>query len=215
MPIALFVLSFAMRTESYWIIGPAASLAIAIGVALARTNAIARGLTFGVLAVSTAYATFAALFLALPEPAQASFFDANPGWRSALASGAFEYAPLAAYLRSGGAPNDAAIFTDGYETSAELLWYGLPSHIVVASLQQPQWTRWYGSPSVPAHAYLVMLNRPLADDANLAAAVHAAYAHATPLPPLPMRYAGQLEGTFYVTRLDDPRPGAREALPGM
>ena len=32
LPVALIVLSFAMRTESYWIIGPAASLSVACGI---------------------------------------------------------------------------------------------------------------------------------------------------------------------------------------
>jgi 4-amino-4-deoxy-L-arabinose transferase-like glycosyltransferase len=216
LPLALFVLSFAMRTESYWIIGPAASLSIAVGIALARAGALARGLTFGVLAASTAYATFAALFLAQPEAAQAAFFDAHPSWRSALASGAYVYEPLAAELRAqAAADGGAAIFTDGYETSAELLWYGVPSHIVVPSLQLPEWTRWYGSPSPPQHALLVMLGRPLADEPGLSASVHSAYAHVTPGAVLPYAFAGQPEGTFYVTRLDDPLPGARAALPGM
>jgi hypothetical protein len=215
LPIVLFVLSFAMRTESYWIIGPAASLSIAVGITLARTGALARRLTFGVLAISTAYATFAALFLALPEASQAAIFRAQPGWRSALASGAFEYKPLANDLRGATAMEGLTIFTDGYETSAELLWYGLPSHIVVPSPQAPQWTRWYRSPAVPPHALLVMLSRPLADDADLDARVRAAYAHVRPEGALPMSYAGQYEGTFYLTRLDDPLPNAREALPGM
>jgi hypothetical protein len=215
LPIALFVLSFAMRTESYWIIGPAASLAIAVGITLARTGALARGLTFGVLAIATAYATFAALFLALPEASQAAIFRAAPGLRSALASGAFEYQPLAADLRRLTAADEATIFTDGYETSAELLWYGLPSHIVVPSLQAPEWTRWYRSPTVPQHALLVMLSRPLSDDPELDANVRAAYRTVTPLDAVPMSYAGQFEGTFYITRLDDPLPGARDRLPGM
>jgi 4-amino-4-deoxy-L-arabinose transferase-like glycosyltransferase len=214
LPLVLFVLSFAMRTESYWIIGPAASLSVAVGIALARAGALPRRLTFGVLAVSTAYATFAAVFLALPEAAQASLFARYPAWRSALASGAFEYRPLADALRSAAA-SGTAIFTDGYETSAELLWYGVPSHIVVPSLQAPEWTRWYRSPTVPQHALLVILSRPLADDPELSARVHAAYARVIPVQVLPMSYAGQYEGTFYITRLDDPLPDAREHLPGL
>jgi hypothetical protein len=91
----------------------------------------------------------------------------------------------------------------------------VPSHIVVPSLQAPEWTRWYRSPTVPQHALLVILSRPLADDPELSARVHAAYARVIPVQVLPMSYAGQYEGTFYITRLDDPLPDAREHLPGL
>ena len=37
----------------------------------------------------------------------------------------------------------------------------------------------------------------------------------TPGAVLPYTFAGQAEGTFYLTRLDDPFPNARGALPGM
>ena len=215
LPIALFVLSFEMRTESYWIIGPAASLAVAVGVWLARTTVAARAITFGVLGISTAYAVFTALFLALPEAAQAAAFASRPAVRNALRSGVYAYRPLAEELRADAAVNGAAIFTDRYETSAELLWYGVPSHIVVPSAQVAQWTRWYRPATVPAHALLVTFRAPFGDAAGLEAHVRAAYAHVTPLKRLDDRYAGELEGTFYVTRLDGPRPEASRLLVGL
>ena len=215
LPIALFILSFAMRTESYWIIGPAASLSIGVGAALARTNAFARRSTFGVLAVSTAYATFAALFLAMPEGAQAAAFRARPDLRPALSSGVYAYEQLARELRADAAPDGATIYTDRYETSAELLWYGVPSLIVVPSAQVPQWTRWYGPAAVPEHALLVTFREPFGDAAGLEEHVRAAYARVTPLKRLDFAYAGEAEGTFYVTKLDGPRPGARALLAGL
>jgi 4-amino-4-deoxy-L-arabinose transferase-like glycosyltransferase len=215
LPLALFVLSFAMRTESYWIIGPAASLAIGIGAVLARTNAVARGLTFGVLGVSTAYAVFAALFLAMPEAAQAAAFRAHPDWRPALSSGVYAYAELADDLRADTAHAPAAIYTDRYETSAELLWYGVPSMMVVSSAQVPQWTRWYRFPVVPERALLVTFRTPFGDAVDLERHVRAAYARVTPLQRLDLMYAGELEGTFYVTELAGPRPEARALLAGL
>jgi len=215
LPLALFVLSFAMRTESYWIIGPAASLAIGVGATLARTNPLARGLTFGVLGLSTAYAVFAALFLAMPEAAQAAAFRAHPDWRPALSSGVYAYAQLADDLRADIAREPAAIYTDRYETSAELLWYGVPSMMVVPSVQVPQWTRWYRFPVVPERALLVTFRAPFGDAVDLEAHVRAAYAHVTPLQRLDLMYAGELEGTYYVTELAGPRPDARALLAGL
>jgi 4-amino-4-deoxy-L-arabinose transferase-like glycosyltransferase len=215
LPLALFVLSFAMRTESYWIIGPAASLAIGIGAVLARTTAIARGLTFGVLGLSTAYAVFAALFLAMPEEAQAAAFHAHPNWRPALSSGVYAYSQLADDLRAEVAREPAAIYTDRYETSAELLWYGVPSMMVVPSAQVPQWTRWYRFPEVPERALLVTFRAPFGDAVDLEQHVRAAYIRVTPLQRLDLMYAGELEGTFYVTKLEAPTPAARTLLAGL
>jgi uncharacterized protein with PQ loop repeat len=214
LPLALLVLSFAMRTESYWIIGPAASLAIGIGAVLTRTNVLARGLTFGVLGISTAYAVFTALFLALPEAAQASAFASHPSWRPALSSGVYAYAQLADELRAD-ARDGAAIYTDRYETSAELLWYGVPSMIVVPSAQVPQWTRWYRYPIVPERARLVTFRAPFGDAPGLEDRVRAAYAQVGTPQQLDLHYAGELEGTFYITTLADPRPNARALLAGL
>jgi hypothetical protein len=215
LPLALFVLSFTMRTESYWIIGPAASLAIGVGIALARTGRVQRGLTFTVFAVSTAYATFAALFLALPEPAQAAAFRTWPSIRPALSSGVYAYEPLAAQLRARTAGADTAIFTDRYETSAELLWYGVRSVMVVPSAQVPQWSRWYRPRSIPQHALLVTFRAPFGDAVDLEQHVREAYAQVGVPQRIDLTYAGESEGTFYITRLADPRPAASSVLVGL
>jgi 4-amino-4-deoxy-L-arabinose transferase-like glycosyltransferase len=207
LPIALFVLSFAMRTESYWIIG--------LGATLARTNAIARGVTFGVLGISTAYAVFAALFLALPEAAQAAAFHAQPGLRAELSSGVYAYSQLADELRAATAREPAAIYTDRYETSAELLWYGVPSIMVVPSSQVPQWTRWYRPPAIPQHALLVTFRAPFGDAVDLEQHVREAYAQVGTPQRSDFTYAGEPEGTFYITRLADPLPAAPSALAGL
>jgi hypothetical protein len=204
-----------MRTESYWIIGPAASLAIGVGATLARTNAIARGVTFGVLGISTAYAVFAALFLALPEAAQAAAFHAQPGLRAELSSGVYAYSQLADELRAATAREPAAIYTDRYETSAELLWYGVPSIMVVPSSQVPQWTRWYRPPAIPQHALLVTFRAPFGDAVDLEQHVREAYAQVGTPQRSDFTYAGEPEGTFYITRLADPLPAAPSALAGL
>lgn len=214
LPAALFVLSFAMRTESYWILGPAASLAVGCGAVLARTTRLARALTFGALGISTAYALVTAVFLALPEAAQAAAFHAQPGLRSQFASGVYAYRPLAVELRPDVAAG-IAVFTDRYETSGELLWYGVPSDIVVVTAQLPQWMRWYRPAEVPQHADLVAFRTPFGDNPDLERNVRAAYARVGTPRRLDERYADEPEGTFYVTRLDDPRPDAQGVLPGL
>jgi 4-amino-4-deoxy-L-arabinose transferase-like glycosyltransferase len=214
LPIALFLFSFAMKTESYWILGPAASLSVACGVRLAQAGAWWHRITFAVLGISTAYATAAAVFLALPEPAQAAAFAAHPSLRQQFSSGVYAYRPLADDLRADAA-SGITIYTDRYETSAELLWYGIPSDIVVHTGQLPQWMRWYRPAVVPQHADLVTFRTPFGDALGLEADVRAAYAHVGTPKILDYRYAGEPEGTFYVTRLDDARPGARGVLPGL
>ncbi len=214
LPIALFVFSFAMRTESYWIIGPAASLSVACGVRLASVSAPWRGLTFAVLGLATAYATVAAVFLALPEAAQAAAFHAQPSLRQQFSSGVYAYRPLADDLRADSAAG-IAIYTDRYETSGELLWYGVPSEIVVITAQLPQWMRWYRPAEIPQHADLVTFRAPFGDGGDLEHNVRAAYVHVGTPKMFAYRYAGEPEGTFYVTRIDDARPGAQRILPGI
>jgi hypothetical protein len=214
LPVALFLFSFAMKTESYWILGPAASLSVACGIRLAQARALWPRAAFGVLGVATSYAIVSAVFLALPEAAQAAAFRAEPSFRDQFSSGVRAYAPLAVDLRADAA-SGIAVFTDRYETSAELLWYGVPSDIVVSSAQLTQWVRWYRPAVVPRHADLVTFRAPFGDGGDLERNVRAAYAHVG-IPAMHDYYfAGRSEGVFYVTRLDDPRPGAGRLLPGI
>jgi hypothetical protein len=214
LPVALFLFSFAMKTESYWILGPAASLSVACGIRLAEARAVWPRAAFGVLGVATLYAIVSAVFLALPESAQAAAFRAEPSFREQFSSGVRAYAPLAGDLRADAA-SGVAVFTDRYETSAELLWYGVPSDIVVSSAQLPQWMRWYRPADVPQRADLVTFRAPFGDGGALEQNVRAAYAHVGTPAMHDYHYAGRSEGVFYVTRLDDPRPDARRVLPGL
>ena len=213
---ALFGLSFVTTTESYWIIGPAASVALGAGILLDRSAAVWRGIVIGLLGVGTAYVTAAALFLTLPEVAQAGVFFAFPALRGPLASGVYVFAPLAASVRAqAAADHDAVILTDRYETAAELRWYGVDSRIVVALPQQSQWMRWHAGMPVPQHALLVTFAAPLSFDPSLARAVTAAFARVAPLADVTMSYAGKRQDVYYMVQLDDPRSNARELIPGL
>ena len=65
------------------------------------------------------------------------------------------------------------------------------------------------------HALLVTFNGPLGADASLAAGAKAAFARVTPLPDVALSYAGVPQDVYHVVQLDDARPDARSALPGL
>jgi len=216
LPAALLAFSFVTSTESYWIIGPAASVALGAGIMLARAAAGWRRAVITLLAAGTAYATAAALFMTLPEFTQAGIFFRYPQLRAPLASGVYVFAPLAATVRATAARDrDAAILTDRYETAAELRWYGVDSRIVVALPQQRQWMRWHAGLPVPQHALLVTFAAPLDADPPLAAAVAAAFDHVKPLPEITLSYAGKREDVYYMVQLDGASANARTAIPSL
>jgi dolichol-phosphate mannosyltransferase len=216
LPLALFALSFVTTTESYWIIGPAASVALGAGIALDRAAAGWRRGILAVLGLGTAYTTAAALFLTLPESSQAATFAAVPALSAPFASGVYAFAPLAGRLRTLAAADDnAVILTDRYETSAELLRYGLDSRLARPLPQQAQWERWRSGAPPIQHAILVTYAAPLSDDPTLEQSIHAAFARITPLPDIVLSHAGVPEDTYYVIQLDAPRPDVARALPGM
>ena len=216
LPVALFALSFVTTTESYWIIGPAASVALGAGVALDRVAAGWRRAILAVLGAGTAYTTAAALFLTLPEAAQAAVFGAVPALRAPFASGVYAFAPLAERLRAfAAADHGAVVLTDRYETSAELLRYGVDSRLAVALAQQAQWMRWHAGAPPVQHALLVTFAASLSADPSLEQAVHGAFARVTPLPDVKLAHAGVKEDTYYVVQLDNPRPNAARILPAL
>lgn len=216
LPAALFALSFVTTTESYWIIGPAASLALGAGIALDRASAVWRRTVIGVFGAATAYASASVLFLTLPEAIQARAFAAVPALRAPFASGVYVFAPLAARVRAlAAADRDAVVLTDRYETSAELLWYGVDSQLAVALPQQAQWMRWHAGAPPARHALLVTFAAPLAADPSLARAVAAAFTEVTPQPAIAFSYAGLPEDVYYVVRLDGARLGPGREATGL
>jgi 4-amino-4-deoxy-L-arabinose transferase-like glycosyltransferase len=215
LPAALLVLSFVTTTESYWIIGPAASVALGAGIMLERSLLCTR-IALGALGIGTAYVTAAALFVALPEGAQAQTFANVPALKKPFASGVFVYAPLTQRLRAlSAADHDAIVLTDRYETSAEMLWNGVDSRIVVALPQQAQWMRWHAGLPVPKHALLVTFNAPMAASPELAREAATAFARVTPTTPIALTFAGTPQDVYYVEQLDDVRAGAGAVMVGL
>ncbi|HEV8021327.1 MAG TPA: glycosyltransferase family 39 protein [Candidatus Lustribacter sp.] len=203
LPAVLLAFSFVTTTESYWIIGPAASLALGAGIVLDRVAPVWPRVAIGVLAAGTAYATAATLFLTLPEAAQASAFAAWPALRPLLASNVYEFAPLALRAQTLAAGDHGAdILTDRYETSAELLWYGVDSQIAVPLPQQAQWSRWHaGGGPPPQHALLITFAAPLDPVSQAVHDLDAQFGRATPLPPITSSHAGVPEDVYYVVEL--------------
>ena len=211
LPLALFAMSFVTTTESYWIIGPAASVALGAGIALEPLRGIRR-VVIALLGAGTAYATLAALFLTLPEALQERVFFSVPGLRGPLASGVYVYAPLAERMRGLTANGNADVYTDRYETSAELLWHGIDSRIIAAIPQRAQWTRWHAEQPLAAHAVLVTFRESLAADSTLDGDVRAAFERVVPQAALTFTHAGVREDAYGVTALDSPRRTAKAAL---
>ena len=121
LPAGLFVLAATTEIASYWLIGPAVSLALGAGIVLDRAAKIWPRIVVGALGIGTAYVTVAALFLTLPETAQAQVYAAQPALRGPFVSGVYVFEPLTAILRArAAADNGAEILADRYETAAEL-----------------------------------------------------------------------------------------------
>ena len=79
LPIILFALSFATQTETYWILGPAASLAIGCGVVLARTTVLCRNVALTILGIGAVAATVPAIFRPrCPRARRPAAFHAAP-----------------------------------------------------------------------------------------------------------------------------------------
>ncbi len=216
LPVVLLALSSVTTTESYWIIGPAASVALGAGTALERAAVRWRRLVIGVLGAGTAYTSAGALFLTLPEAAQAHAFAAVPAVREPLASGVFAFAPLTERVRALAADDHGAVvLTDRYQTSAELLWYGVDSRLAIALPQQAQWMRWHAGRPLPQHALLITFAAPLSANPELAQSLAAAFARATPLAAIAPEYAGLPQDVYYVVQLDGARPNARDIIPAL
>ena len=215
LPVILLGLSFATQTETYWILGAAASLAIGCGAVLGR----ARG--------------------ALSQHGPDDPRDRHrSGDRSGRLSGAARgraggglprRAVVAASVRIG----HVCVSTAGRRSACRCCarrndLHGplrdvvgiaaigtIPSDIVVERPQLAQWMRWYRPATVPQHAELVLPATNTGAAFPLPAYLSAAYARVGPSRRLDYRFAGEPEATFYVTPLDGALPASRRVLPGI
>ncbi|HEX5275764.1 MAG TPA: glycosyltransferase family 39 protein [Candidatus Rubrimentiphilum sp.] len=157
LPLLLIVLSFSEGVESYWLLGPFASLCVALGIAYANFPALWKRLAAAAWIVPAAYAMLVVTLLSLPQPVQASLLRAsNQKPKSMFYSAVYAYAPLARDVRGLLKNSNAIVMTDKFEIAAELLYQGNIESTVVSGIGRKQWAMWQGG-SGPAR-YLVVLN---------------------------------------------------------
>lgn len=146
-PTFLALLSFFESVESYWLLGPFASLCVGIGIASSQGSERTRKL-LGALAIPAAYTLASALFLSLPEPTQAALLRPRASPAHGWYSGTYAYRALARDTQALLAGRSAVALTDRFEIAAELAYHDVNSVIIGHSPQVKQWARWYA----PAHA---------------------------------------------------------------
>jgi len=210
-PAFLAFLSFFEVVESYWLLGPLASLCVGIGMQCARLPLPARRSLF-VFALPIAYSTIYVLFLTLPEPTQAILLRSarnGPFWGSS----SFTYRPLAGDIRSLSAKGSAAAMTDRFYIASELAYYGLDPLIVGRSPQVGQWRQWHDPNATPDRALLITIT-PLTDDLPLLHEMEGAYASISAGPVLQNAYAGILGPKYFTTWCSKPKKDAAASLYG-
>jgi 4-amino-4-deoxy-L-arabinose transferase-like glycosyltransferase len=196
----LAVLSFFQVVESYWLLGPFASLCVGIGIAYARRPAMHRSL-FTPLALPIIYTTLSALFLTLPEPAQDALLRISHGALRGWYSGVFAYRPLAEDIAR--TAQGAAVLTDRFEIAAELEYHGVKTLIIGHSPQAAQSLRWYTIAPYPKSA-LFVAPIPLEENTQIERTLRE---HCTTIqtgPTVHYTYASLPAATFFTTWCEKP-----------
>lgn len=211
LPTLLLAMAPFATVESYWVLGPAISLLVGIGIAYAhwrpgwKHTAIALGLL-------PAYTMLAVLVPSLPEPVQAAILRAAGGaFKGPFYSAAFMYRPLATDVGALAATHSAALLTNRFEIASELLYNGTDPQLVGGAPQVRQWSWWHAGAAAPERA-LVVTFVPLAQDADLASRIARSYRDVRPGPTLRYGFAGTAAGTFYTSWAREPRAGATASL---
>jgi hypothetical protein len=209
LPTALAVLALFDRVESYWLLGPFASLCVGIGIALVRLSPLRRRVLGLGAALPAAFTLATVLFAALDGPAQASVLHVlGSGAKGPLYSSVYMFRPLAEEIRTMTHARSATALTDRLEIAAELGYYGAPASMIGEAPQIAQWNRWFDAGAAVWPRALVVTFTPLESDERLSTRVHRAYAHVEPSVAHRYDFAGTTAGTFYVTWCDAPRAGA-------
>ena len=159
LPLLLIALSFFEGVESYWLLGPFASLCVALGIAYANFPLLWKRLAAVAWIVPAAYAMVVVTLLSLPQPVQASLLRAsNNKPESLFYSAVYAYAPLARDIRGLLKHTHAIVMTDKFEIASELLYQGDIESTVISGIGRRQWAMWEGGSSQAS--YLVVLNEP-------------------------------------------------------
>jgi 4-amino-4-deoxy-L-arabinose transferase-like glycosyltransferase len=201
LPLLLIVLSFFEGVESYWLLGPFASLSVALGIAYANFPLAWKRLAAAAWIVPAAYAMLVVAALSLPQPAQAALLRASRnGAKNMLYSAVYAYAPLARDVRGLLKNRDASVMTDKFEIASELFYQGNIESTVISGIGRRQWAMWQGSPA-PIR-YLFVSNDPPGADAEVMRAVAKRCSSVGNGPTLRYAFAGPPVTTFYTKWCD-------------
>lgn len=173
-PFALAILSFFQPVESYWLLGPFASLCAGIGIAFGRVPVAVRA-TLAAAWISgcavTAYVALAGV--------------ANPS--VTLGGGAAVYGSLARDLQSIANTHNADLLSNSYELAAEVTYHGAPATLVGDTAQARQWSYWRAD---DAHGRaLLFTDTPRGKQFDLVRMLKRSYALVTPGPTLRYKLA--------------------------
>lgn len=212
-PAFLAFLSFFEVVESYWLLGPFASLCVGIGMQYARLSHTLRR-SLSLLALPAAYTMISVLFLTLPEPTQAMLHRSSHNATRMWSSSVFSYRPLSNDVRSLLDKNSASVMTDRFYIASELAYHGLDPLIVGRSPQVGEWREERRDPDrVPDRALLITIT-PLHDDAPLLHEMEHAYTLLGAGPLLQYTYADVPGPKFFTTWCSRPKRGAAVSLYG-
>ena len=202
-PLALIGLSFAMRTEAYWIVGPAASLSIGCGVVLARRTRCGGRVVRGPRSLDRLRDGRRRLPRIAGERAGRGVSRLARAAHADLLGRLRVRADGVRFARRRGRRRHDLHRPLRNVVGAAVVWRA--SIMVAAVPQVPQWSRWYRPAEVPQRADFVAPLTPFGDTAGLEQKIRAAYADVGPPKLLDYRYAGEPEvrSTSRVSRTRD------------
>jgi len=201
LPAALTVLGLFTTVESYWLLGPFASLCVGIGIAVAGLPAMWRRVIAMAASLPAAYTLGTVMVLALPDNAQRPIL-AMHGARNLLYSGAFLYEPLAHDVAALSERAGAIPLTDRPEIAGELYYHGVPPLMIGYAPQTRPWNAWQATQrdlSLLPRTALIVSYSPVGDDAELMTYVKRLCARLEAGPTLEYRHAGAAWGAFHTS----------------
>ncbi len=205
----LAVLALVRPVETYWALGPFASLCVMMGVVAVQLSAPARRRwTFA--AAGPAALLLALVFLAALAPGPIYSALAQHAGLRLRNSGPFEiftFAPLANDVRSLAAREGAIVLTDGYGFSSVLDFdAGVPPVVIGYDWQGRESKRWYPSTMQPVRALFVD-KEPLDQRPDFARRLGAACARVRDGGTLRYAYRDVPARAYYLTWCDGLMPG--------
>ncbi len=204
-PVVLGVLAFPQTVEVYWLLGPAISLFVGLGIAARSSQPWWARAATGVWIAAGAGSFLVVAFAALPESVQAAMLR-NPAAVSAY-SPAYAYQSVARDVAQRASARDSAILSDRYEITSQFRLFGVDAAIVDDVPQRRQWHLWNRDLGVPERAMYVS-TEPLSSNPALEQRLESVYERSEPGGELDYAFAGKPAFRFYVTWFSLPRASA-------